>query len=107
MARLTFTYADGNSVTIDSAGAPTVMHAAVAAGIAGIIGECGGAAMCATCHVHVAAADLDRLPPMQPPEDEMLDCAASPRRPNSRLACQIPLDARTEPLAFEIPGEPE
>ncbi len=105
MALLTFTYPDGSAQTIEAGGAPTVMHAAVAAGINGIVGECGGSAMCATCHVYVAADDLDKLPPMQPPEDEMLDCGISPRRPGSRLACQIAIGPEIESLSLEIPEE--
>ncbi|WP_442800067.1 hypothetical protein [Nocardia sp. NBC_01730] len=31
------------------------MHAAVHNGVTGIVGECGGQAMCATCHVLVRA----------------------------------------------------
>lgn len=53
--------------------------------------ECGGACACATCHVYVAAAWLDKIPAMRDDEEEMLDDAFD-LEDNSRLSCQIVLD---------------
>jgi 2Fe-2S ferredoxin len=50
--------------------------------------ECGGACACATCHVYVSAAWLDRLHPPTDEEIEMLDQAFDVED-NSRLSCQI------------------
>lgn len=50
--------------------------------------ECGGACCCATCHVYVADAWLDKLFPMRDDEDDMLD-ETFDREDNSRLSCQI------------------
>lgn len=50
--------------------------------------ECGGALECATCHVYVGDAWLDRLVPKQDEEDEKLDEAFMVKR-TSRLSCQI------------------
>lgn len=83
---------------IDSAGTETlltvpagtsVMQAAVNSGIAGIVGECGGSAMCATCHVYVHADDIVKFDPPSAPELEMLECTAAPLQDNSRLGCQL------------------
>ena len=83
---------------IDSAGTETVltvpagtnvMQAAVEAGLEGIVGECGGSAMCATCHVYVDEDDMKKFAPPSNPEQEMLECTASPLRKNSRLGCQL------------------
>lgn len=54
----------------------------------GIKAECGGALACGTCHVYVAKAWQDKLPP--PSEDElyMLDEAFEVTE-DSRLSCQI------------------
>ena len=50
--------------------------------------ECGGACSCATCHVYVDEAWLDRLIPPADDEIERLDEAYAVEA-NSRLACQI------------------
>lgn len=50
--------------------------------------ECGGALECATCHVYVENAWLDKLVLKRPEEDEKLDEAFMVRH-NSRLSCQI------------------
>jgi 2Fe-2S ferredoxin len=80
-----------------------VMRSAVDLGVNGIIGECGGAAMCGTCHVLVDEQWLDRLPPMSQNEDELLDCTATPREWGSRLACQLRMTAELDGLALQLP----
>lgn len=83
---------------IDHAGAETVltvpagtsvMQAAINHGLAGIVGECGGSAMCATCHVYVDENDMGKFDAPSAPEREMLECTASPTRDTSRLGCQL------------------
>ena len=66
-------------------------------------GTCEGQMACSTCHVHVEAADYDKLPPPTEMEDDMLDLAADLRR-TSRLACQIWLTEGMESLTVRIPG---
>ena len=95
--------ADGRQVAIDVPLGASVMRAAVDAKVNGIIGECGGAAMCGTCHVLVDEAWLDRLPPMQRNEDELLECTAAAREWNSRLGCQLRMTAALDGLALRIP----
>lgn len=50
--------------------------------------ECGGACSCATCHVFVDDAWLDRLAPATAEEEDMLDTVPDIQL-NSRLSCQI------------------
>lgn len=50
--------------------------------------ECGGCASCATCHVYVDEAWVDKLYPMRDDEQDALDLAFDVRD-NSRLSCQI------------------
>ena len=50
--------------------------------------ECGGACACATCHVYVDEAWLDKIAPMNEEEEYMLD-EAFELEDNSRLSCQI------------------
>lgn len=51
--------------------------------------ECGGACACATCHVYVDGAWLEKLYPMRDEERDRLDEDAFALQPNSRLSCQI------------------
>lgn len=105
MAQVVFHHADGREERLSVPDGTTVMRAAVGAGVPGIIGECGGQAMCATCHVYVRDEFLDRLPPMGEDEDEMLDEAVAPRDPDhSRLGCQLPLESSLDGLEVEVPG---
>jgi ferredoxin len=69
----------------------------------GIVAECGGSAMCGTCHVYVDPAWLDKLPAPLPNELEMLECTAAERLPESRLSCQIKLTPGLDGLVVRIP----
>ena len=53
----------GISRKIDVPAGMSVMQAALNHKIEGILGECGGNCMCATCHVYVDASFLNRIPP--------------------------------------------
>ena len=87
MPTVVYVHPDGRVNEIEAGSGTSVMRAAVQSGIDGIIGECGGQAMCATCHVYVDP-DLD-LPAPGEDEEEMLGCTAAERRPESRLGCQV------------------
>lgn len=95
--------ASGLSRTLQVPEGQSLMQAAVSAGVRGIVGECGGSAMCATCHVYVDEAFADRLPAPLETELEMLECTASERLPNSRLGCQIKLSAALDGLLVRLP----
>ena len=103
MPRVTYIQPDGASETIEADDGATVMHTAVTNGVAGVLADCGGACSCATCHVYIDEAWLDRVDP--PSEDElgMLECTASERRANSRLSCQIELSESLDGLVVRTP----
>lgn len=65
-------------------------------------GACEGAMACSTCHVLIAAADFDRLPPASEAEEDMLDFAYGASR-TSRLACQIWLTAEIDAIEVRMP----
>jgi ferredoxin, 2Fe-2S len=98
--------ADGVRV-VDGTPGDSVMSTAVRNGVPGIVGECGGVLSCATCHVFVDDADLDRLPPMTALEDQMLDGTVVDRCPNSRLSCQIKLSDELGDLQVTTPEAQE
>ena len=82
----------------------SVMEGAVTNGVDGIVAECGGACMCATCHVFVDDAFLDKLEPIAEDEQEMLNTTFVPRRPNSRLSCQIVVTEALTGLSVTTPS---
>lgn len=88
MSTITFTHHDGTETDVAAQPGHSVMRTAVLNNIAGIVAECGGNAMCATCHVFTDPSDA--LPVMRDDEDEMLDCTSEERQDDSRLSCQLP-----------------
>jgi 2Fe-2S ferredoxin len=103
MPSITFVHPDGRQQRIDASDGESAMQAATRLDVSGILAECGGNAMCATCHVYVAEDWLARLPAMGGDEDALLDGAAAERRPNSRLSCQIKLAADLDGLVLDLP----
>ncbi|TXT41095.1 MAG: ferredoxin 2Fe-2S [Comamonadaceae bacterium] len=107
MANITFVEASGQSTTVNLADGWNLMQGAIANGIDGILGECGGSCACATCHCYVDESWLDNLPPASENELGMLENVAAERRPNSRLACQIKATAALEGLIIQLPETQE
>jgi ferredoxin, 2Fe-2S len=103
MPRVTYIDTAGKETVLDIAVGTSVMQAAVFNGVDGIVAECGGSCMCATCHVYVKEDQLAQTPAMQPDEDAMLDGTASPRRPNSRLSCQLVVSPEMDGLVVYLP----
>lgn len=104
MPKIFYHHASGNTDVIDAVPGTSVMRAAVTNGVDGIIGECGGQAMCATCHVYVREDYLPGLPEMNEDEEEMLDVTSSPRnQERSRLGCQIKVGPALEEIAVDVP----
>ena len=105
MPTITFTQSDGSAHTLDVVDGTTLMRAAVSNAIEGIVGECGGQAMCATCHVYVQPQYAASLPDMGEDEDEMLDCTTAARTDRSRLGCQISVGAQLTEITVDVPAE--
>jgi 2Fe-2S ferredoxin len=103
MPRVTYISHDGKETVLDVPVGTSVMQAAVLNGIDGIVAECGGSCMCATCHVFVREDLLAKTPEMELGEDAMLDGTAVPRQPNSRLSCQLVMNPGMEGLVVTMP----
>ena len=103
MTTVNLIQSDGMAITLRGDEGKSLMQVAVSAGVKGIVGECGGSAMCATCHCYVDEPWAAQLPPPLAPELEMLECTASERLPNSRLSCQIQLSAALDGLTVRLP----
>lgn len=100
---VTWTCANGETVTAEVEHGMTLMEAAVRNDVPGIIAECGGAASCATCHVIMDDERADKVPPRSDIEDDMLDFAESERQPNSRLSCQLVMSRDLNGVRLIVP----
>jgi ferredoxin, 2Fe-2S len=103
VSRVNFVRQDGMTCGIEIGSDVSVMLAAVRHGISGIEGECGGCLDCATCHVYVDDAQINALPSPDAEELELLGSVKAPRRPNSRLSCQLKSPFPIETLTVYIP----
>ncbi|MCO1337506.1 ferredoxin [Kocuria polaris] len=104
MPTITFVQPTGEMAELDAADGTSLMRAAVSNGIDGIVGECGGQAMCATCHVYVRPEHTGGLPEVSEDEDEMLDCTVAERTERSRLGCQIPVGPEQDGIVVDVPA---
>ena len=72
------------------------------AGLDGLVAECGGSCVCATCHCVVHDEDVARVTAPEQDELQMLDFTATDREPGSRLACQLKIEADHNGLRVRI-----
>jgi 2Fe-2S ferredoxin len=103
MTTITFIHPDNRSETVEAEDGASVMLAALTHGVDGITAECGGNAVCATCHVYVDQAWTGKLDPVTDDEDALLDGTAADRLPNSRLSCQVKVQPALAGLVVRIP----
>ena len=104
MPKITYTDNKGHSKTIEVENGLTVMEGAIQNDIPGIDADCGGGMACATCHVYVNEEWLDKLPPKEDGEEDMLDMAFEPKQ-NSRLSCQLTVSDELNGLVVKIPSK--
>lgn len=102
MVTITFIEHNGTEHVTNSESGQSVMQAATAAGIPGIPADCGGACACATCHTYVDDAWMDKFPPAEEIENDLLECAVHVTS-NSRLSCQLPITDAMDGLIIRIP----
>ncbi|ABE47019.1 2Fe-2S iron-sulfur cluster-binding protein [Polaromonas sp. JS666] len=94
---------DGSIRSVEAKIGSSVMENAVRSNIRGIDAECGGSCSCATCHIYVDDAFINRLQPPDDMENELLDGVASARLTSSRLSCQITVTADLDGLTVRVP----
>lgn len=103
MPKVTFVASDGTRTDVETPAGTCAMRTALNQNVTGIIGECGGAMACATCHVYVDPAWTDTVGPRKDGEIDLLEFAASEMKPESRLACQIVLSDALDGLVLHLP----
>ena len=104
MPKLIVVTRDGTEHEAEIAGGQSVMEAIRHAGFDELQAVCGGGLSCATCHVHVDPAFVDRLPPLSEDETDLLE-SSEHRNACSRLSCQIPFSEAVDGLRVVIAKE--
>jgi len=102
MAKIIYVDHEGTERTVEAANGETVMEAAIKNSIPGIDADCGGACACATCHVYVDEAFMEKVGGQEEMEQSMLDFAENVQ-PNSRLCCQISVSDDLDGLKVTTP----
>jgi 2Fe-2S ferredoxin len=102
VAKVKYQHGDGTSEVHDVQPGTSLMRAAVFNSVAGIIGECGGQMMCATCHVYLLS-DSDGFEPISADESDILELAAAPVDDRSRLSCQLTVTEEVDAVEVLIP----
>ena len=102
MPKITYIEHNGKEHVVEVAEGLTVMEGARDNNIPGIDADCGGACACSTCHSYIDPAWAEKLPAIEPMEEDMLDFAWE-RKDNSRLTCQLKVTADLDGLVLRMP----
>lgn len=102
MAQIHFIDLNKEKITLE-ADSGSLMELAVQNGIEGIDGDCGGVCSCATCHVHVAAEDAEKVGAASEIEQDMLELDDNANE-FSRLCCQIEVSDALDGATFVVAG---
>ena len=104
MPKLIVVTREGEESTVEGEAGLSVMEVIRDNGFDELLALCGGCCSCATCHVHVDPAFIDKLPPMSEDENDLLD-SSDHRTAASRLSCQIPFSDALDGLRVTIAPE--
>ena len=104
MPHLTVVTRDGTTHEMEAEAGFSVMETIRENGIDELLALCGGCCSCATCHVYVDDAFLATMAPVKGDEDDLLD-SSEHRQANSRLSCQIVMNAALDGLKVTIAPE--
>ncbi len=103
MPKVTYVTPSGDEIVVNSE-EPNLMRAAVTNQVEGILGDCGGVASCATCHVHIHPQWIDKVGPATDIEQGMLELEDNATE-YSRLGCQVKLTPELDGLVVRVVGQ--
>src|SRR5258705_10928179 len=102
MSAITFIHPNEQQERVDARDGESAMLAATRHGLDGIVAECGGNALCATCHVYVDGPSLTRLPSLRDEEDALLDGGAAEPPRKRRLSRPLHFTMTLDGLGLRI-----
>ena len=104
MPQITVVNQAGEETTIDAPTGRTLMEVIRDNGFDELLALCGGCCSCATCHVHIDPAFMDKMPKLGDDENDLLD-SSDHRNEFSRLSCQVPISDALTGLRVTIAQE--
>ena len=103
MAKITYIEHNGTQHVVEVSNGLTVMEGARDNSIPGIDADCGGACVCATCHLYIHPDWVAKVPAREPEEEDMLDFAYEPSQERSRLTCKLIVTDALDGLIVQMP----
>jgi ferredoxin, 2Fe-2S len=104
MARIYVTDINGNEHMIEGAVGLKLMEILREHDF-GVAASCGGFCSCATCHVYVDPAWVEKLSDMQSDERELVEMLSTFDQASSRLSCQVPFTEALDGIRVRIAPE--
>ena len=103
MPQIHFILPDGQRQTVNASDGWSVMEAARNEGVPGIVAECGGSALCSTCHVYVEPEWREIAG--GPSDLELMTLDLAPESTDaSRLSCQMIVKPEFDGLTLRVPA---
>jgi 2Fe-2S ferredoxin len=103
MPKINFILPDGSTRTVDATEGWSLMEVARNEGVPGIVAECGGSALCSTCHIHVEPQWREIVGP--PADLELMTLDLAPETSEaSRLSCQMIVKPEYDGLTVRVPA---
>lgn len=102
MVTVKFIQPDGAEKVVEVPEGTNLMTAALENGVDGILGDCGGACSCATCHCYIDEEFQGKIPPAEDIEQSMIEFASDPKE-NSRLGCQVQVSEDISGIVVRMP----
>lgn len=102
MLKVTYIEYNGTRHEVAAREGQSLMEVATEHLVPGILGDCGGTCSCATCHGYLQEPWLEKASPASEDELGILEGALEVRE-NSRLCCQIRVDAALDGIVVHLP----
>jgi ferredoxin, 2Fe-2S len=104
MSKVIYIDKDEQQYVVEVESGANLMQAAIDNLVPGILGDCGGAAACATCHVFVDPEWADKTGKASEIEADLLDGLLETKS-TSRLACQIIMSDALDGVVLHLPEQ--
>ena len=102
MPKIVFIEHNGKQHVVEAEVGKSVMQVALDNAVPGVLGDCGGACSCGTCHCYVDPSWEKTVPAVAEMEEVMLEGTLHTES-NSRLSCQIDVTDEMDGLVVRLP----
>jgi 2Fe-2S ferredoxin len=102
MPKIIFIEHGGAEHEVEARIGQSIMQAAIEHSVPGIMADCGGSMACGSCQGYIDVRWLNKFPPPSGDETAMLE-ASSHMHENSRLTCQLTVQAYMDGIIVRLP----